>query len=240
MIASSQLHNQLSIQNLSIFKKNLTTYRFPTFGSIIFRSFILVTYVFLIVFRLLLRVKGLPPPVLSSQYLTNLLGHNNLSGQNKLYLSSSVPFSAIQYFWLVVVVLCHFSVRRLATLWFVAGEGERNIFSLQESRIERVVFYIISPALIDFVNSPFGEVCLVWFIVIVSLPCNWICYLIFANVSIHCSFWSLVIINYDIFSFFNFFYVKVVEDNPSYWDVISSALAVGWQEIVVSGYRIFT
>ena len=117
MIASSQLHNQLSIQNLSIFKKNLTTYRFPTFGSIIFRSFILVTYVFLIVFRLL--------------------------------------------------------------------------FPL-------------------------------------------------ANVSIHCSFWSLVIINYDIFSFFNFFYVKVVEDNPSYWDVISSALAVGWQEIVVSGYRIFT
>ncbi|XP_022132005.1 nuclear pore complex protein NUP85 [Momordica charantia] len=31
---------------------------------------------------------------------------------------------------------------------------------------------------------------------------------------------------------------QVVEDNPSYWDVISSALAVGWQEIVVKLLRL--
>ncbi|KAG6585385.1 Nuclear pore complex protein NUP85, partial [Cucurbita argyrosperma subsp. sororia] len=32
--------------------------------------------------------------------------------------------------------------------------------------------------------------------------------------------------------------LQVVEDNPSYWDVISSALAVGWQEIVVKMLRL--
>lgn len=28
--------------------------------------------------------------------------------------------------------------------------------------------------------------------------------------------------------------VQVIEDNPRYWEVIGSALAVGWLEIVVS------
>jgi len=28
--------------------------------------------------------------------------------------------------------------------------------------------------------------------------------------------------------------MQVIEDNPKYWEVISSALAVGWLDIVVS------
>lgn len=108
----------------------------------------------------------------------------------------------------------------------------QHLFVAIQSRIVRVVLNIITSPSINFISSLFDEVGLEDFIVILSLLGNWICHLIFANVRIHCSFWSLVVIHY-------FFYVKVVEDNPSYWDLILSALAVGWQEIVVSGYRIF-
>ena len=31
-----------------------------------------------------------------------------------------------------------------------------------------------------------------------------------------------------------YFFVQAIEDDPKYWEVISSALAVGWLEIVVS------
>lgn len=32
--------------------------------------------------------------------------------------------------------------------------------------------------------------------------------------------------------------MQVIEDDPKYWEVISSALAVGWLDIVVSDFRV--
>lgn len=31
--------------------------------------------------------------------------------------------------------------------------------------------------------------------------------------------------------------MQVIEDEPKYWEVMSSALAVGWLDIVVSSFR---
>lgn len=37
-------------------------------------------------------------------------------------------------------------------------------------------------------------------------------------------------------NFIMLFFLQVIEDDPKYWDVLSSALAVGWIDIVVCSF----